>query len=60
MADRRLFFFTLAFSYGSHVTPSSYLVEIFLLVQGLYYEIDFENVDENLQMLALIRAADGL
>jgi hypothetical protein len=28
-------------------------------LKGLSYEIDFENVDENLQILALIRAAAG-
>ncbi len=28
-------------------------------LKGLSYEIDFENVDENLQILALIRAATG-
>jgi hypothetical protein len=29
------------------------------ILKGLSYEIDFENVDENLQILALIRAAAG-
>jgi hypothetical protein len=28
-------------------------------LKGLSYEIDFENVDENLHILALIRAAAG-
>ncbi len=28
-------------------------------LKGLSYEIDFENVDENLQILALTRAAVG-
>jgi hypothetical protein len=28
-------------------------------LKGLLYEIDFENVDKNLQNLALIRAAAG-
>ncbi len=28
-------------------------------LKGLSYEIDFENVDENLQILALTRAAAG-
>jgi hypothetical protein len=28
-------------------------------LKGLSYEIDFENVDKNLQILALIRAAAG-
>ncbi len=30
------------------------------ILKGLSHEIDFYNVDENLQMLALIRAAAGL
>ncbi len=29
------------------------------ILKGLSYEIDFVNVDENLQVLALIRAATG-
>jgi hypothetical protein len=28
-------------------------------LKGLFYEIDLENVDENLQILAFIRAAAG-
>jgi hypothetical protein len=32
----------------------------FRILKGLSYEIDFENVDENFQMFALIRAAAGL
>ncbi len=32
---------------------------IFRHLNGLSYEIDFENVDENLQILALTRAAAG-
>jgi hypothetical protein len=31
----------------------------FLCLKGLSYEIDFENVDENWQILALIRAVAG-
>jgi hypothetical protein len=31
-----------------------------MLLKGLSYEIDFKNVDENLQILALIRAAAGV
>ncbi len=31
----------------------------FASLKGLSYEIDFKNVDENLQILALIRAAAG-
>jgi hypothetical protein len=33
-------------------------VNLFVL-KGLSYEIDFENVDENWQILALIRVAAG-
>jgi hypothetical protein len=32
---------------------------IFSGLKGLSYEIDFKNVDENLQILDLIRAAAG-
>ncbi len=33
--------------------------ELVLILKGLSYEIDFENVDENLQILALTRASAG-
>jgi hypothetical protein len=36
----------------SQIFHSSYL-------KGLTYEVDFENVDDNLQILALMRAAAG-
>ncbi len=33
--------------------------KLFFCLKGLSYEIDFENVDENGQILALTRAAVG-
>ncbi len=36
-----------------------YIHKKFSFLKGLSYEIDFENVDENWQILALIRAAAG-
>jgi hypothetical protein len=40
-------------------SPLRVLINNKLVRQGLSFEIDFENVDENLQILALTRVAAG-
>ncbi len=43
-----------------HVTELNFLLtEKHLYLKGLSYEIDFENVDENWQISALMRATAG-
>ncbi len=41
-----------------YVCSDEHVINVFNL-KGLSYEIDFENVDENGQILALTRAAAG-
>jgi hypothetical protein len=44
---------------GQHTSSLGKNTPVYKYLKGLSYEIDFENVDKNRQILALIRAAAG-
>jgi hypothetical protein len=53
------FFQIIGWPRNGHNYLSTLLRMNVILLKGLSYEIDFENVDENWQILALTRAAAG-
>ncbi len=44
---------------SQHAGPAGFYQPLHLSLKGLSYEIDFENIDKNWQIVPLIRAAAG-